>query len=147
MACACCASAREAEPDSSGGRRRSNLSSTSTFAPGTSGFCTRSSICAPMRAESATLVTRTSAAAVALAGITLRLVPACAIRGRALLRQHGLVAVDQHGELAVFLEVQLLQHGDRVQDHRDALLVIGDAQAVGLVAFRAEGLLGEHADG
>jgi hypothetical protein len=39
-----------------------------------------------------------------------------------------LVAVDEHGQRAVILEAELVQHRHRVQDERDALLVVGDAE-------------------
>ena len=58
---------------------------------------------------------------------------------------HFLVAVDQHGEQAVVPEVQRVQHADRVKDQRNAVLVVGDAEAVGAIAVDPERLLGEHA--
>ena len=56
-----------------------------------------------------------------------------------------LVGIDEHGKGAVLLEIHRFENSQCVQDHRDSLFVVGDAQAVGAIAFDAEGLLGEHA--
>ena len=42
-------------------------------------------------------------------------------------------------------EIHRLEDGQRVDDERDALLVIGDAKAIGTVAIDAEWLLRQHA--
>ena len=56
-----------------------------------------------------------------------------------------LVRVHQHGQLAVLGEVQRLQHRNDMHEHGDALLVVGNAQAVGAIAVHTEGLLLQHA--
>ena len=64
---------------------------------------------------------------------------ACA--GRADL----LIAVNHHGERAVRTPVHGLQYCQRMQDERDAALVVGDPRAVGPRALDAERPLGERA--
>ena len=56
-----------------------------------------------------------------------------------------LVAVDEDGDRAEVAEAEAPQHRERVQDHRDPLLVVGDAQPVRLVAVDPEGLPLGHA--
>ena len=56
-----------------------------------------------------------------------------------------LVPIDQYGEHSVLLEVEILEHLDHVDDQRDALLIVRDAQPVRLVPVDAKRLLCEHA--
>ena len=56
-----------------------------------------------------------------------------------------LIAIGQHRERAIVLEIQLLQHRHGVENEGDALLVVGNAEAVGLVAVDAERLILQHA--
>ncbi|MCY1367623.1 hypothetical protein D9M69_545660 [compost metagenome] len=57
------------------------------------------------------------------------------------------VGVEQHGDGAVVAHAVVFQQLERVQDDGVAALVVGDAGAVGLVAFDAERRLGERALG
>lgn len=65
-------------------------------------------------------------------------------RGAGTGRADFLIAVDQHRQRAVVLELHLLQDGDGMQDHRHTVLVVGDAKTIGTVAIDAERLLGQH---
>jgi hypothetical protein len=56
-----------------------------------------------------------------------------------------LVAVDEDRQRRVVLEAELVEHRDDVQDQRDALLVVGDAEPVGAVAVDPKRLVLEHA--
>ena len=55
-------------------------------------------------------------------------------------RTHLLVGIDEHGEDGVVTKIHRLEHGERVQDQRDTVLVVGDAEPVGAVAIDAERL-------
>ncbi|MHC2579745.1 hypothetical protein ACVMHR_004484 [Bradyrhizobium diazoefficiens] len=53
--------------------------------------------------------------------------------------------IGEHRERAVILEVEFLEHRHGMENERDALLVVGNAEAVGLVTVDAERLVLQHA--
>jgi hypothetical protein len=60
-------------------------------------------------------------------------------------RAHLLVGIDQHGQKTVVAEAHRLEHGDRVEDERDALLVVGDRESISAIAIDPERLFLQHA--
>jgi hypothetical protein len=62
-----------------------------------------------------------------------------------VLREPGELISSSHGQRAVVLELQGLQHRYRVQDEGDALLVVGDGEAIGALAVDTERLVFQHA--
>ena len=58
-------------------------------------------------------------------------------------RAHFLVGVDQHGDELVVVEVERAQGGQRMQDQRDAVLVVGDPETVRAPVAHPERLVRE----